>query len=148
MSNIVVNADIYWAFLNHLNMNEKYSVDLCNLSDAAVEKLQSMGLSCNSNPKQPDKGRYITCKSGYPIKAYNSAGDLITEIYDENLKVANGSKGRATVSYYDWKNGKGRSPQLQKLFIIDLIPYGNSDGGEGSSDIGPATAMEIEAEAL
>jgi len=148
MSNVVVNADIYWAFLNHLNMNEKYSVDLCNLSDAAVEKLQSMGLSCNSNPKQPEKGKFITCKSGYPIKAYNSAGDLITEIYDENLKVANDSKGRAVLSYYDWKNGKGRSPQLLKLFITDLIPYGNSDGGEGSADIGPATAMEIEAEAL
>ena len=148
MSNIVVNADIYWAFLNHLNMNEKYSVDLCNLSDAAVEKLQSMGLSCNSNPKQPEKGKFITCKSGYPIKAYNSAGDLITEIYDENLKVANDSKGRAVLSYYDWKNGKGRSPQLLKLFITDLIPYGNNDGGEGSADIGPATAMEIEAEAL
>lgn len=147
MSNVVVNADIYWAFLNHLNMNEKYSVDLCNLSDAAVEKLQSMGLSCNSNPKQPEKGKFITCKSGYPIKAYNGAGDLITEIYDENLKVANDSKGRAVLSYYDWKNGKGRSPQLLKLFITDLIPYGKSEGGEGS-DIGPATAMEIEAEAL
>lgn len=147
MSNVVVNADIYWAFLNHLNMNEKYSVDLCNLSDAAVEKLQSMGLSCNSNPKQPEKGKFITCKSGYPIKAYNGAGDLITEIYDENLKVANDSKGRAVLSYYDWKNGKGRSAQLLKLFITDLIPYGKSEGGEGS-DIGPATAMEIEAEAL
>lgn len=148
MSNIVVNADIYWAFLNHLNMNEKYSVDLCNLSDAAVEKLQSMGLSCNSNPKQPEKGKFITCKSGYPIKAYNSAGDLITEIYDENLKVANDSKGRAVLSYYDWKNGKGRSAQLLKLFITDLIPYGNREGGEVSADTGPATAMEIEAEAL
>ena len=146
MSKVVVNADIYWAFLNHLNMNEKYSVDLCNLSDAAVEKLQSMGLSCNSNPKQPDKGRFITCKSGYPIKAYNSAGDLITEIYDENLKVANGSKGRATVSFYDWRNGKGRSPQLLKLFITDLVPYAQNGGG--SADAGPATAMELESEAL
>ena len=41
MSNIVVNADVYWAFLNNKNMNEKFSVDLCNLSEAAVEKLQS-----------------------------------------------------------------------------------------------------------
>lgn len=147
MSNIVVNADIYWAFLNNLNMNEKYSVDLCNLSPAAVEKLQSMGLRANTNDKQPEKGHFITCKSSYPIKAYNSAGDLITEIYDEGLKVANESKARAMLTYYDWKSGKGRSPRLLKLFITDLIPYGNKEGGL-SEDAGPANAMEIEAEAL
>lgn len=145
MSNIVVNADLYWAFLNSKNMNDKYSVDLCNLSDAAVEKLQSMGVSPHTNEKQPEKGKFITCKSNYPIKAYNSAGDLIDEIYDQELKVANESKARAMVSFYDWANGKGRSPKLLKLFITDLIPYGaNEEGG----DIGPATAMEIESEAL
>jgi hypothetical protein len=143
--NIVVNADVYWAFLNNKNMNDKFSVDLCNLSEAAVEKLQSMGLSANSNPKQPEKGKFITCKSDYPIKAYNSAGDLITEIYDENLKVANESKARAVLSAYDWKNGKGRSPRLLKFFITDLIPYGN---GAASEDAGPATAMELEDVAL
>tara|TARA_R110000744_G_scaffold378346_1_gene494351 strand:+ start:1574 stop:2011 length:438 start_codon:yes stop_codon:yes gene_type:complete len=145
MSNIVVNADVYWAFLNNKNMNEKFSVDLCNLSEAAVEKLQSMGLSANSNDKQPEKGQFVTCKSDYPIKAYNSDGDLITEIYDNGLKVANQSKGRAVLSSYDWKNGKGRSPKMLKFFITDLIPYAD---GNVSEDAGPATAMEIEADAL
>lgn len=143
--NIVVNADVYWAFLNNKNMNDKFSVDLCNLSEAAVEKLQSMGLNANRNDKQPEKGNFITCKSAYPIKAYNAAGDLITEIYDENLKVANESKARAVVTAYDWNNGKGRSPRLLKLFITDLIPYST---GAVSEDAGPATAIELEAVAL
>ncbi len=141
----VVNADVYWAFLNNKNMNDKFSVDLCNLSEAAVESLQSMGLSANTNPKQPEKGKFITCKSGFPIKAFNAAGDLITEIYDENLKVANESKAKAVVSTYEWPNGKGRSPKLEKLFITDLIPYRN---GATSEDDGPATAMELEDIAL
>jgi hypothetical protein len=143
--NIVVNGDIYWAFLNNKNMNDKFSVDLCNLSKAAVEKLQSMGLNANSNAKQPEKGQFVTCKSGYPIKAYNSAGDLITEIYEDGLKVANESKARAVLTAYDWNNGNGRSPRLIKLFITDLIPYGT---GSSSEDAGPATAMELEDVAL
>lgn len=146
MDNIVLNADIYWAFLNHKNMNDKYSVDLCNLSAAACEKLQSVGLNVNENEKQPDKGRFITCKSDYPIVAFNSAGDKIEEIYTDNgLQVGNGSKGRAMISYYDWKNKKGRSAKMMKLFITDLIPY-ESTGGSG--DNGPATALELEDAAL
>jgi len=146
MDNIVLNADIYWAFLSHKNMNDKYSVDLCNLSDAACEKLKSVGLNVNENEKQPEKGKFITCKSDYQIIAFNSAGDMIEEIYTEaGLQVGNGSKGRAMISYYDWKNKKGRSPKMLKFFITDLIPYESS--GE-SGDNYPATAMELEDAAL
>jgi len=146
MDNIVLNADIYWAFLNHKNMNDKYSVDLCNLSDAACEKLKSVGLNVNDNDKQPEKGKFITCKSDYPLIAFNSAGDKIEEIYEnDGLKVGNGSKARAMITYYDWRNNKGRSPKMLKFFITDLIPYESSSE---SGDKGPATAMELEDVAL
>lgn len=122
---IKIKADVYWAQLNKINeMSGKYQVNLCNLSDAAVEALEAMGLSVLvGEDKKAEMGRYITCKSNNPIRAYDTDGDELSEL------VGNGSKAKAVVGAYEWKykNKKGMSASLKKLVITDLVEYA-SDG--------------------
>lgn len=91
-----VKADIMWASLSEPNsLSGKYQVDLCNLSDEATEKLKEMGV----NVKHADeKGNYVVAKSkDYPIKTEMEDGSPV------NVKVANGSKGTATVKPYEYQ---------------------------------------------
>jgi 5-enolpyruvylshikimate-3-phosphate synthase len=84
-----IKCDIYWAQLSKMNeMSGAYQVNLCNLSDAAVEALEEMGISVNQDSeKKADMGRYITCKSkNKPMKAFDVDGDEVTE------DIGNGSK--------------------------------------------------------
>jgi hypothetical protein len=114
----VINADTFWASLSQVNeMSGKYQIDLGSLSDAAVEALESKGLTVAN--KQDERGNYITCKSKNPIKAYNPAGDEMP------IMIGNGSKAKAVLGSYDWefKGKKGRSPSLVKLIITDLEEY-------------------------
>lgn len=124
-------ADVFWAQLDKINeMSGKYQVNLCNLSDKAVDALEAMGLDVTvGEDKKADMGRYITCKSNSPIRSYDKEGLEVVE------KIGNGSKCIAMVTYYDWKykNKSGKSPSLRKLVITDLIPYaegGDVDDGE------------------
>jgi hypothetical protein len=124
-----IKCDIYWAQLNKMNeMSGAYQVNLCNLSDAAAEALEEMGLSVNQDSeKKADMGKYITCKSkNKPMKAFDVDGDEITE------DIGNGSKAKALVGTYSWtyKNKKGISPSLIKLVVTDLVEY---EGGGGIS---------------
>jgi hypothetical protein len=120
-----LKADVYWAKLNRKNeMADAYTVDLCNLSDKAVAALEDMGISVQENlEKKPEQGKYITCKSQRPIKAFDTDNEEIVE------DVGNGSKAICMIGSYAWtyKNKKGVSPSLAKLVITDLVEY--ADGG-------------------
>lgn len=125
-----LKATVYWASLNRKNeMADAYTVDLCNLSDKAVAALEEMGISVLENlEKKPEQGKYITCKSQRPIKAFDTDNDEITE------DVGNGSKAICMIGTYAWtyKNKKGVSPSLAKLVITDLVEY--ASGGNISAD--------------
>lgn len=132
---VKMKCDIYWAQLNKQNeMSNAYQVNLCNLSDAAVKALEDMGISVLENKeKKPEMGKYITCKSQKPIKAYDEDGQEI----DSDVSIGNGSKAKVMVSAYEWtyKNKKGVSPSLAKLVITDLIEYANSNLGDDDEDV-------------
>jgi hypothetical protein len=125
-----LKADVYWAALNRKNeMADAYTVDLCNLSDKAVAALEEMGISVQENlEKKPEQGKYITCKSQRPIKAFDTDNEEIVE------DVGNGSKAICMIGSYAWtyKNKKGVSPSLAKLVITDLVEY--VGGGSISAD--------------
>jgi len=116
-----LKADVYWASLNRKNeMADAYTVDLCNLSDKAVAALEDMGISVQENlDKKPEQGKYITCKSQRPIKAFDTDNEEIVE------DVGNGSKAICMIGSYAWtyKNKKGVSPSLAKLVITDLVVF-------------------------
>lgn len=119
MSNAVkLKADIYWCQHDVINeMSGKYQINLCNLSDAAVEALEAMDITVAEKEGQ---GKYITCKSSNPIKLHDADGLPYTG------KVGNGSKAKAVIDAYAWtyKNKKGISPSLKKIVITDLVEYG------------------------
>jgi hypothetical protein len=113
---VKIKADIMWANFDKPNeMSGKYQVDLCNLSDAAVEAIEGMGITVR---QKEDKGYFITCKSNQPIKPFDKSGEAL-----EGVSVGNGSKSIAMVGSYEWtfKNKEGISPSLKKLVITDLV---------------------------
>ena len=125
---VKIKADIMWAQMNKINdLSGKYQVNLCNLSDAAVEALEGMDIEVR---EKEGMGKYITCKSAKPMKAYDTDGDEITE------DIGNGSKSKAIISSYEWKykNKKGVSPSLKKLVITELVEYGEGKGGSSLND--------------
>jgi hypothetical protein len=125
---VKIKADVMWAYLDRQNeMSGKYQVDLCNLSDAAVNALEGMGLTVR---QKDDKGYFITCKSNNPIKAFDKNGDII-----DGVSIGNGSKSEALVGFYEWRYQKkeGVSPSLKKLVITELQAY---EDAEAVSDMG------------
>ena len=118
MDRVKIKADVMWAYLDRKNdMSDKYQVDLCNLSDAAVSALEGMGLRV---AQKEGKGYYITCKSKNEIRAYGAGGDEIV-----GNQVGNGSKAIALVEPYTWtfKGKEGVSASLKKLVVTDLVKY-------------------------
>ena len=138
MSNetVKISSTIMWAFLDKkdtsFNPEEtaKYQVDLCFLSEAAVAKLESIGV--NVREKQ-DKGSFITCKSKYVINAYDTDGNtLVGSDRDSglplsgNVKVGNGSTATVTLSTYGYTTPagkKGTNATVKRLCITDLIEF-------------------------
>jgi hypothetical protein len=117
---IKVSAKTMWANLQKPNdLSGKYQVDLCNLSDKAVEALQELGVEVRTRPDQEEKGYFITCKSNRPITAQFPDGSTV------DVPVGNGSEVKATIGTYEWtfKNKKGISPSLKKLVVTELVEY-------------------------
>jgi len=119
---VKIKADVMWANLDKPNeMSGKYQVDLCNLSDPAVQALESMGLTVR---QKEDKGYFITCKSNQPIRPFDKTGETL-----DGVAVGNGSKAVAMVGSYAWtfKNKEGVSPSLKKLVIDELVTYDDAE---------------------
>ena len=87
---VVINATAFWANLQSMNeLSGKYQVDLGGLSTAAVEALESQGISVRN--KDNEQGNFITVKSRNPIKAYDTSGEEIGAL------VGNGSQVKAVI---------------------------------------------------
>ena len=77
---ITVNATFMWPFLTEVNgMSGKYQVDLSELSPAAVEALEMMGIPVRN---KADRGDYITAKSTHPIRVYDTDSNEIKGVSD------------------------------------------------------------------
>jgi hypothetical protein len=133
-ANINIKCELYWPNLTRKNqLANKYTVDLALLSDEAVTALEDMGLKVNN--KGDERGYYITCKSNNKYRAFYPDGKEVlivdrTPIDEEDdpqmgVTVANGSKAKCLVSFYDWEymKKKGRSPTLRRMIISDLVEY-------------------------
>jgi hypothetical protein len=132
--NVMINCTLFWPKLTQKNeLADKFTVDLCNLSDAAVTALEDMGLTINN--KGDERGQFITCKSNNKYRAFRPDGTEVllkgrTPRSDEDdvqsgSVVANGSEARCLIGYYDWEylKKKGRSATLKRLTITNLVEY-------------------------
>lgn len=120
---VKLKATLFWCQHNKINdLSGKYQIILGQLSDAAVEALEEMGINVM---EKEEMGKYITCKSAKPMRVHDVDGDEINE------DIGNGSKAKAVVTSYEWKykNKKGVSPSLKKIVVTDHVEYTKGSGG-------------------
>ena len=145
---VKINSTIMWAHLakkdTSFNPEEtaKFQVDLCYLSEAAVSKLQELGVNVR---EKEGKGNFITCKSNYIINAYDTDGNtLVGSDRDSglplvgNVKVGNGSTATATLATYNYTTPagqKGTNATIKRLCVTDLIEYESADTSAEDADM-------------
>jgi hypothetical protein len=106
--------------------SNKYGVQLCNLSDKAVETLEELGVNVREEMKDYNRGRFIQCKSNFPI---NNNGKFPLVFLPDGARyeglmddVGYGSKVRAVLDVYEWtyagKSGVGA--RIKKLTIDEI----------------------------
>ena len=97
--------------------NNKYQMTLGNLSEAACDALQGMGIKIK-NKEIP--GKHITGKSLYAFKFYTEDGD---ELPAE--RIGNGTEVVALVTAYNHKLSKmhGAAPSIKKVIVTKLKEY-------------------------
>ena len=142
---VKVSATLQWAFLDRKNVNkwnqaepenQKFQVDVTHMSPAAVAKLESLGIEVKD---KAEKGRFLTCKSKFPIAAYDTDGITLvgTDENDQplagNIKIANGSVATITLSTFEGRNGTGVN--IKRLVVTDLIEYEAEDAGFDDLDV-------------
>lgn len=121
-----IRAEVMWAFTHKPNpMNEeKYTVDLVNLSDEAKKVCAKHGVPVKN---KEGKGDFITLKSNYPIKVVNKQREEVIE------GIGNGSEVLALVEPYEWtfKKQTGTNFGVRKIMVLKHIIY---ESGEQEDD--------------
>ncbi len=105
------------------NMSGKYSVQLGNLSTAAVEKLEELGMSPKFKEDSYNRGQFIECKSKFPID--NSKFKTVIDSQGLPIDpdtVGPGSKVEVLLKTYDWSMGgkTGVGARIVKLVVTEL----------------------------
>ena len=137
-ANVTLNCKLFWPCLTHKNeLAGKYSVDLANLSDAAVTALEDMGLTVHN--KGDERENYITCKSQNKFRVFNEDGSELSikgrtprsddDDPNEGVVVGNGSESVCLVGYYAWEYLKksGRSPTLKRITMKELVAFDSDE---------------------
>lgn len=116
------------------SMAGKYTVQLANLSDAAVEKLEELGVKVSfKDGDKYERGNFITCKSKFPIIPKDVDGNSFEGMTE---RVGYGSVVRAAIKPIEWKMGgrSGVSPRIQFMVIDKLVEPEVSTGGASLDD--------------
>lgn len=119
-----VNCELYWAHINTPNpMSDKgdYTIDLCNLSDAACKKIEEAGGEVKFKDNKQEQGKFVTVKSRIPIKVFDAEGNAIPD----DVKVGNGSKAVVLISpwQYSFRGKKGIRWSTKQVVVTDLVEY-------------------------
>ena len=116
------------------SMAGKYTVQLANLSDAAVEKLEELGIKVSfKDGDKYERGNFITCKSKFPIIPKDVDGNSFEGMTE---RVGYGSVVRAALKPGEWKMGgrAGVSPRLQFMVIDRLVEPEEGTGAPSLDD--------------
>ena len=116
------------------SMASKYTVQLANLSDAAVEKLEELGIKVSyKDGDKYERGNFITCKSKFPIIPKDVDGNSFEGMTE---RVGYGSVVRAALKPVEWKMGgrSGVSPRLQFMVIDRLVEPEEGTGAPSLED--------------
>lgn len=128
---IKISGQLYWnkyltEFNTHFNEdNTKYECTLCHLSDAAVQKLEELGVKVKN---KPEMGNYIVAKSKYVFEPVDEDGNKL-----DPKTFGNGTQAIALVTSYRHKMSAkfGAAPSIKKLIVTKVVAYeGDEDKAE------------------
>lgn len=127
------DVTLYWPNLYERNrMSGKFQVDLAQLNDAQVEKLEELGVNVRNKGNEEDN--FVTAKSSnYEIKPYDTSGNEL-----KDTVVGNGTKATVLFDTYKWKQPTGKtgvSISIKKLIITDLVEYKAPDLEQEVEDV-------------
>ena len=133
---VKVKATVAFPSMTRLEeMSGKYSVQLANLSSAAVDRLEGLGMNVKFKEDDYGRGQFITCTSKYPID--NSKFPTVVD--DQGLpldpdQVGPGSKVEVLLKTFEWefKGKRGTSAFVQKMVVNEIgqAATANADLGE------------------
>lgn len=131
----VIEGKAYWSFLTSPNTKFEpvWSIDV-SLDKANRKKVEADGLSVKN--KGDDRGDFITIKRRTTKK--DGEARRAPEVIDAHLNawdgrpIGNGSTVRVKYAAYDYpipgqKGKMGRSADLVKVQVVNLIPYKSDD---------------------
>lgn len=121
---VKVNATVAFPSLTRPDqMSGKYSIQFTNLSDAAAEKLEELGMTVKFKDDAYGRGRFIETKSKFPIdnSKFQTVVDDNGMPMDPDL-VGPGSKVEALLKTYEWSMGgkSGVGARLVKMVVKEL----------------------------
>lgn len=125
---VIVEGVMYWPFLTRVNkMADKYTFDLGQLSDDAVQAIKSLGTSSTVRTKEkrseddPDRGRFITIKSVYPIRFKDKTKQDVPE--EDLSRLGSGTKVKVKLAPYVSKKGHGTFIGMVAGVVLDPVYY-------------------------
>jgi len=134
----VISGTAYWASLSQPNTTFEpcWTIDVC-LDDENLAKVKADGLSVKN--KGDERGDFVTIKRRVEGKNGANQAPVLVDSQRQpmfNTLIGNGSKVNVLYRSYDWswKNKEGRSADLQKVQVVELVPYA-SDGEVEDFDV-------------
>ncbi len=127
-----ISGRAFWAHVTEVNkLSGKFQLDL-SVDDATAKALEAKGIEIKQNDKDDEgkpenhRGCYVTLKSEYPPKLYDSKKNEITK----KTLVGNGSEVNVATHAYNWTFGRdsGTSLGLDAIQIVSLVAYKDSMG--------------------
>lgn len=141
---VVVEGTMYWPSLTKENEFSpgKHSFDLCNLTDAALDKIASLGSKVKPRTKegQEERGKFYTLKQSTKMGFMRFKDKAGKPYEDEELeKLGNGTKVRVSIGSY--KNDFGVFLSFEAGRVIEPVWY-EVDDGLGDDDEAPAAKSD------
>ena len=125
-----VAGTLYFTHFDSRDINGKFSFELGNLSEAAVEMLSKGGAKVKYvEDDKYGRGHYVGVTSSYPWEIELTEGLEL----DEGKDIGNGSTAQITFATYHHgrahNNGIGLTA-LGKILLTSYVPYDASEAAE------------------
>lgn len=140
MSKFLEGVKAYWVQTNRPSKYNEWSLEAGNLTDDHVKQLKADGLGSKILDKGDERGKYIRISQATTQK--DGTPNSRPEVVDSNKRtftglVGNGSTVNVKYRTYDYDNqyGKGTSAVLQKIQLVDLVPYSSNSSDEEDFDV-------------
>ena len=108
-------------------MADKYTVQLANLSEAAVERFEESGIAVNNKDDAYGRGDFVTCKSKFPIIPVSPEGESFE---GRTGSIGYGSEVIAVIKPVQWEYAgkRGTTPRIVKLTVTKVVAPEAAEG--------------------